>query len=462
MLAGTSRAVHKYRLFCATESNLKYAWSEAPPTACPTNAAHAIDPASVTVVDSLYENNAHVRGQYHGSFYSASVTPENKLAVDLPMSAFGLLKVQQDTPEIQVDFRYGLTNETSVLSSNGQGWVGVSNALVVLGTGAGSNSGAAINTRRFLRYSAGQGGNVMFTALFTPGVSGSTQLAGIGGNSNGLYFGYNGSNFGVMRHTNGTQHWTYQRDWNFDRMDGTGPSEQVLDHTKGNVYRIMFQWLGFGAIRYMVEDSLAGIFSTVHVEHYANSNAVEPTLHDPSFPIDFRVQNTTNTTPLTLRSACFCAMAEGIKQVLGLKFSADNTKVLSTTSHVSILAVRCRTTLNGFQHYVPVFLRLLSVGTDGTKNAMIYLIKDPVLGGSPSWADVKTSDSVVEYDTTSTTVTGGTQLAAFAVGKAESRLIDVARLNIALYPGTTLVVAGHVTATGSTEVTASLTWVEDR
>ena len=43
-------------------------------------------------------------------------------------------------------------------------------------------------------------------------------------------------------------------------MDGTGPSKQTLDPEFGNVFKIQYQWLGFGAIIFSIENSVTGDF----------------------------------------------------------------------------------------------------------------------------------------------------------------------------------------------------------
>ena len=55
-----------------------------------------------------------------------------------------------------------------------------------------------------------------------------------------------------------------QDQWNIDTMDGLGtsmnPSGVKLDVTKGNVFQIQTQYLGFGGILYSVENPRTGFF----------------------------------------------------------------------------------------------------------------------------------------------------------------------------------------------------------
>jgi len=69
-------------------------------------------------------------------------------------------------------------------------------------------------------------------------------LFGAGDDVDGLFFGFNGTSFGIMTRNDSVDTWVAQADWNGDKMDGTGgasnPTGQNLDPTKGNVYHINF------------------------------------------------------------------------------------------------------------------------------------------------------------------------------------------------------------------------------
>lgn len=387
---------------------------------------------------------------------------ENALAVDIPLSAFGLLKTQQDTPVIQVDFVYNISQEQVKTNTVGTGTVTHTSPMAVLSTGASANSSAMITTLRFLKYRPGQGGNVMFTAVFTTGVPGSTQLAGVGTDEDGLFFGFDGDKFGILRLTGGVYHWTYQVDWNVDKMDGQGPSYQIMDHTKGNVFRIAFQWLGFGAITFMIEETNTGKFVVVHRIPFANK-FTSPSLVVPSFPVRYLVRNTTNTTNLVMKSPCCAAMIEGIRTFLGLTFGVDNTKTItSNISLTNVLTIRNKTNFQLRTNFIPIFLRLLSVGTDGTKNTVVYIVRDAIVSGTPVWVSINNDNSVIEYDVAGGTITGGVQIAAFSFGKLESRTQSLGELDVYLAPGQSFSVAAKLTGSGSSDVSCSLTWFEDR
>ena len=88
----------------------------------------------------------------------------------------------------------------------------------------------------------------------------------------------------ILSGASSTDTWVAQTAWNIDKMDGTGPSGQTLDVTKGNVYKIQYQWLGFGHIVFSIENSSNGILQEVHRIRYANLNTVS-TINNPSLPV---------------------------------------------------------------------------------------------------------------------------------------------------------------------------------
>lgn len=93
-----------------------------------------------------------------------------------------------------------------------------------------------------------------------------------------------------------------QSSWNMDtcRDEGTlqlnyikNPSGFRLDPTKGNVYRITFQYLGFGTITFFIEQNETDILIPVHKIKYQNLNS-SPSLKNPSMKLGMGI--TTNGT----------------------------------------------------------------------------------------------------------------------------------------------------------------------
>ena len=400
-----------------------------------------------------------------GAYQNVAIEPvSNSLDVSLPRGAFGEIEVINPTPVVQVDFVYNVNSDMVDSTTTGSGTITQADSMAVLQTTAASSSSAMIETKRFLKYRPGQGCHVRGTALFTTGVANSEQLFGCGDSVDGLFFGYNGTSFGVMTRNNSVDTWVAQADWNGDKMDGTGgvsnPTGQNLDTTKGNVYQINFQWLGFGLIEFAIEDSNTGRFVPVHQVKYANANTV-PSLLNPSFPILWSVENTTNTTNITLKGASACGEIEGKVEYLGPTNAIGNTKTGVTTALTNIITIRNKSTYQTLTNRTPINILKYSLSVDGNKPSEFQIITNATLGGTPSYTDIGTNTSVVEYDTAGTTVTGGkaVDFGALAAAGSISEGGQVTT-DIIILPGETLTLAVNATQ-GTTDATAAVRWVED-
>jgi hypothetical protein len=365
---------------------------------------------------------------------------------------------------VQVDFVYNVNADMINTTVTGSGTVTQASAMAVLQTTATTNSSAKIETKRFLKYRPGQGCHVRGTALFTTGVAGSVQLFGAGDSVDGLFFGFDGTSFGVLTRNNSVDTWVPQTSWNGDRMDGLGgatnPTGQTLDPTKGNVYQINFQWLGFGYIEFAIEEAATGRFVPVHAIQYANANTV-PSLLNPSFPILWSAANTTNNTNITVKGASCVGEIEGKIVYLGPTNAVGNSKTGVTTVFTNILTIRNKATYQSVTNRTPINLLKYTVAVDGNKPAEFQLLLNTTLGGTPAYTDISTNTSVVDYDTAGTTITGG-QVIDFGVLAAAGSASEagISTTDIIVAPGDTLTFAVRATST-TTDATVAIRWVED-
>jgi hypothetical protein len=126
---------------------------------------------------------------------------------------------------------------------------------------------------------------------------------------------------------NTTYQYIPQLEWNIDNCLGQNnqtlqigydrnPSGFELDPALGNVYRIVFQYLGFGAITFSIENPETGYFITVHQIKYANTKDISfgPSITSPNFKIGFGIENT-STTPITIAAASLASFLQGISSL---------------------------------------------------------------------------------------------------------------------------------------------------
>ncbi len=254
-----------------------------------------------------------------------------------------------------------------------------------------------------------------------------------------------------------TDTWVAQTSWNIDKMDGSGFSKQTLDVTKGNVYKIQYQWLGFGAIVFSLENSDTGMLQEVHRITYANSNTI-PSINNPTLPFSYSVKNVANTSNLKVEGASVGLFLEGVNEIKGLPSSISGSLGSVGASQLNLLTIRNKLIFKGKINRVSIDATFLSVGIDNVKGAILSLVKNADVAGSVAWQDVDSDNSVVEYDVGGAAVTG-TSFFSVLVPKDTSDTVPLKDLNIELQPGESLTLA--VASSGGTGAfDAILNWLE--
>jgi len=377
---------------------------------------------------------------------------------ELDKTAFGELAVQQPVAEVLIHFPYNLNTDLVNTTVVGSGSVTHSNQFAVISSGAAINSSGRLNSNRALEYNPGIGGLARFTTLFSTPEAGNTQISGIGSATDGFFFGYNGTSFGILYRVNSVDTWILQSTWNTDKMDGTGPSGMNLNPTKGNVFQIKYQWLGFGAIRFYIENQFTGTLNQVHVINYANQNTTV-SVNNPSFNFHAKSENTTNNTNVQMKVPSIGLFIEGDRGSVGFTRNAIGfEKSISAGIETNILTIRNKTVYQGVVNEIQIQPDILNFAGDGAKNIVFRLKVDATLGGTTSFTDVRTNNSVVDYDTAGTTVTGGILVLVVPVSKTGQLTISLPLLNQVMVPGRTLTISAE--SVGANDVSAGISWQE--
>lgn len=256
-----------------------------------------------------------------------------------------------------------------------------------------------------------------------------------------------------------TLNWVAQTSWNRDTFDGNGQSGVTLDPTKGNVYEIRYQWLGFGAIDFLIENPSTKEFVLVHRIEYANANT-EPSLQNPTLPLHIMAKNTSNTSNLTVKTSSMGGMIEGRAFDQSLLEGMENTITNLGTTELPILSIKNNVVHQSKINRVRVRPEFLSLATESTKPVIFRIKVNPTLTGTPAFADVNAATSVVSTDTASSGVTGGREVFTTVLGKTDSEIIGFHDLDRKLNPGDVLVVTAEATSGSNQEVAVSITWSE--
>lgn len=438
-------------------------------------------PLSNKMVSAL--NRSVLVGTTEGGNYYQNVSSSNEghleIAIKNPVSSFGDLSTIEPLPVAQIDFVYGINTYITQNAVTGSGQVTATGGLLSCATTAATSSSAQLTSTRYAKYRPGQGVKALFTALFTPGVANSKQYAGVFTVSlnNGFGFGYDGTVFGLWHIKDGSPTHIPQTSWNKDTMDGGSDqfnkSGMNLSHTNGNVYKIIYQYLGFGNIKYYIENSYNGQFVLVHEIKYTNTNTV-PSVGQPSLTLLWRAENSTNNTNIVVKAASGALFLEGQRRLLGPSHGLDNNKSVTAAIHTNIITIRNCTSYNGKNNRSHLKLRTISfaANTGGTGSGITTckIIRNATLGGTPAYTTINgaTADNgvtitngnaVSSYDTAGTTVTGGDTIFNSVIGIGNNAYEDLTELDLFSYPGDTLTIS--ITSTQNSTVGIGVTWTED-
>lgn len=376
-------------------------------------------------------------------------------ASNFSKTAFNELRVSEPTPQAHIQFNYNInTGIVSTNAYNNATITGVSGLAKI--TTSGINSSGIIQSKDFVYYFPGQGNVIRFSAMFNSGQSGSKQLIGIGDELDGLFWGYSGAEFGVLRKRNDIEHWTLQSSFNRDKLDSTSQYNFNIDPTKANVYQITYQWLGFGIIDFSVEPSNSLGFKLAHRIEYPNNNN-ETSINTPHLPLCIYAENTTYTGKLNLASASMGGFLDGREIFIGLNNSASSSKTLAANSPINLLTIKSATTYQGQKNRIGSILTLTSSANDGTKPVKYDFYKNSTITGS-SFINADSQISAISYDTQGIVTSSGVRLFGYIEGKNLSNFTLIKELAYKLNPGETITCVAQSSA--ASDVFLNLGWEE--
>ncbi len=518
-------------------------------------------PSKAPIGATFYETDTGVRYVWTGGAWVVARTSTDAEKAN-QKAAFGELLIAEPTPVVQLQFPYNINTDLIEKRENNAGTITQADGMAVMQSGASANSAAHMLSVVPLKYEPGQGALVRFTALFTTGVANSIQVAGIGEVGDGLFFGFNGATFSILRKELGqpevqtltittgavtatgtitinldsvaktvevaqndtvsqvavkvgdadfsdtglgwstnvhnatvifrawsdgdkagtfslvdtdttgtvgsfaetitgastTNEWIAQTLWNIDPADGSSHLP-ALDPTKGNVYQIRYQWLGFGLLSFAIENPANGKFIDVHQIRYANANTA-PSLQNPTLPLHIMSKNTSNTSNLTVKTSSMAGFVEGAIEESPLQRAASGTSTAVGTTELPLISVKNDIVHQSKLNRVQIQAEYLSVATEGTKPIIIRIRLNPTLTGTPAFAAFDAAVSVASVDTGASGLTGGEDILTIILGKTDSELIFLNELKERLHPGDAFAITAEATSGTNHEVDAALSWGE--
>jgi hypothetical protein len=245
----------------------------------------------------------------------------------------------------------------------------------------------------------------------------------------------------------------YQEDFNQNKVSW-------LDPTKGNVFRIRYQWLGFGKILFEVEQPKLGIFIPMHIMTYANENLL-PSSQNPTLPICAENINTTNTTDVKFSTASAAIFVEGRVKPVEVLHSEVVEEVSVSTTEVPLISLHNEVNFAGKPNRVIAKVELISFVTDGAQNVFFTISRGNKLIGPVNMVHHDEPESVMEVDTSATGIEITDQDINTGLGKVDSRsLIFDDIINLFILTGEILTISAHTTNGTNANVSLSITWKE--
>ena len=345
--------------------------------------------------------------------------------------------------------------------------------LITLSLDTTADAEVVRETTKVFSYQPGKSLQVFNTFVFNTAKANLRQRVGYYGTQNGIYLEQDGTNiYWVQRsYSNGSvvETRSAQADWNYDPLDGTGPSLKTLDLTKAHIQFIDIEWLGVGSVRcgFVIDGQL------IHTHSFHHANLIDSTyMTTASLPCRYEIKNTGATASNSvMKQICSSVISEGGYELRGAQQSVgtpvQTPKTLTTAgTYYPIVSIQLKSTA------LDAIVILTALSILGINNNPCSVAWRVIRGGtltSPTWTSGG-ADSAVEYDTAATGISGGTALAQGYIGitNQSSTTIDV--LKEALFKfqlqrnsltstpePITLAMAGSV---NSVEALASMDWEE--
>lgn len=293
-------------------------------------------------------------------------------------------------------------------------------------------------TKQRFNYQPGKS-EFFFLTFYSPQETGCTKRFGLfdgtGGTfmtaNNGIFLSIGESTVSINVAKNGsTTETVTQSNWNYDPLDGTGPSGITVDWDATQIFACDFEWLGVGRIRCgLVIDGILRYF------HYFN-HANDPTftsvyMSTPNLPVRYDIASD-GTGGGDLDHICCTVMSEGGVELTGISRSIDtqNTHLDANTADQAyvLLGLRLKTT-----HLdLTVLPQSISMISETNDDFLWSVLLNPTYAGTLTYADITNSGCQRAAGATANTISAlGTKLAsgyAKSAGSSSQNIVNNLRI----------------------------------
>jgi len=365
---------------------------------------------------------------------------------------------------ILLKFSFSNSTEDVIETVTGTGVITNANSLATVSTGAGIGT-AQMRSRRFVNSRPAHEIHSVLSAIYpSANIDANTyQYAGLIKTEDALAFGRNGTSFGILYRSFSADTFIPQTSWNKDKLDGSGISKFILDDTKLNQYRFLFDGLGVTPVYCQVYGGIDIGWITVHVIDDTNISTVTA-FQNPAFPMAVEVGRTVGTGAVTVSTGSWAAsIAESDESHAGHRVFAgeiDSTLVANTETYLGTFVNK--DTYQSQTNTVQAHATFMSFATDGTKSVKFRGYSNVTsIATSTAYnpVDVDTANSIIALDTTSTTFNTGKFEFPIVLDKVGQVSLDLSNhFHLELQPGESFTLTALSTL--ASDISLGVRWEE--
>lgn len=251
------------------------------------------------------------------SVFSSVLSPASRdsfgrLRVSQPYNIFDSKQLVDSLPLVYDDQQVSGSGTTST-------YVGAK----VCTTIAVSNLTAGLRVRQTFErfcYQPGKSQLMYITFKFGVATTGITRRVGLFDGTNGNYLKQTSAGLFFCKVSAGTEQAIAQANWNKDKLDGTGSSGYIIDHTAAQIFWLDFEWLGVGLVRFGF--IIDGKYIVCHEAYHANRQSTVYNIN-PNSTVRYDIQNDGTGPSADMDCICASVMSEGGSDYTGILRSAD-------------------------------------------------------------------------------------------------------------------------------------------
>ena len=345
--------------------------------------------------------------------------------------AFDRLRISE--PETMFEFNHTMGKMPFIIDEiiSGAGATStahLTNAYISMGlnnSGDGSGTNKVVRqTYEYVPYQPGKSRLMIFSTVLeatSGGITGTFQKVGcfddyidktnVSGDGNGCFFELDGRVlYAVIRLNNKSGHQgdrkVAQSAWNYDKFNGTGPSGlTVNDYSTAKILAIDQEWLGVGQVRFGF--FINGQFHVGHIFNHFDDGITMPYTKTAKLPIRYEISGANNKVA-EMRMICSTILSEGGFEPAGISYSIGrNSSTTISTTYKPIISIKLREVEpHNRKTIILKSLELLNTTNRSLQWDLILLPDKSYLTGGAVWTTIDTNNSITEYDTTATGITG--------------------------------------------------------